>query len=1466
MASMRARDAAEVVDAAAGAAVLVDIFSGAASGERAVRLVLLTSGCFTGSVGDVPVPFSLDPLGLGFEHDNPVAALLGDCIIMAVACTVSFVALKAFRRCSQGSSFDLQGALRLPSVLFLVGRFLYASSMLAACRLLFDSRYFPFVIILLLGAAAPVLLFRKLRQCVPKFARYVADRRELSLVQRVLIGPGEWVNVERGPRWVDCYGGVVKSHTEAAVWWTCVELCTGLALACTSAMQTATFVECGHVKLTCAILCLLRLLCSLFVQPMVRLGSFAADVALSLLEMGATFLLAIGMYLKDDAAGGENWAEIAAAAIIPPATAVWAAGMLLDLCGAVFVVVTGRRGRVQDAYWRTLDRRKEVKPPAVEDSWDPVSVSDVASVVSSDFTHLYRDSAAGMPPAPGNLPSPFTPVFSTGSQYLEPGSHPLQRSGGSSFNNSSVTSAPLSLRGTINPHGGLRRVGHGSSPVLLPRQRSSDLNRARASSQRAGRYTPLDSHGNLSLLPHSSHAGGDAPRQAPLLHTEFDHAHATFSSGLRRVFLPMASITAAASLFRLRVVAQTGADAVYAFVTDKDGDVNVTIVPFAPVAGTTYYRGKPPAGYGALLWNHAPSEGWVGTGRMPFLLIASIAAAASPFRFRVVAQTGADAVYAFVTDKDGDVNATAAPFAPVAGTASIFSVDIPYQADDVRSVSFNSSSAWTILSLEVEGSAGFVQWHAIFEDDVVSSAIVSGPGLPLFFNPARPPVILVAKTADSPNSDTDCPTAVTLTDVYGESCGYILNAERRWKHAYDELIGYTWCPGWLGGADQVEKVHFEIQRQANGSADFWHVAHLRLYHVRAATWSYVYRDGSLRNFGAILQAGETGAGGRWPIAQWAAYYTLQVTVGPDVGDATTNWLGVYNRFPTEVYKSPAIQPVTPGATYETPMKGAGFMEAGLELQGASDALVVTSVLYAASQLDYFEGRMSRLYTFDVMNRTKPPFPELAGTVLDPDQLTGHYVAPFRPAAAAFEVALQFEISAETFAEAVGTSFCLTAVFDDLSTAQLGTLFSPSEKGETRTPNWIASDTAAAHVVASHGSPSYSVTPDTATANLVASYNSTFHASPSHGIAPDASTTHLVASYIVASHGSPSYSATPDTATANLVAGYNIACNVSPSYSVTPDTATANLVASYNSTFHASPSHGIAPDASTTHLVASYIVASHGSPSYSVTPDTATANLVAGYNIACNVSPSYSVTPDTVTAHPVSFNISPCYSITPNPVTTNLVAGYNIACNVSPSYSVTPDTATAHLVPPDIVSFNISPCYNVTPNPATTNLAARYNVASNVSSSYSTTPYTTTHNIAFNISPSYSITPAHIVPPDNISFISTPSYSISPNTATIYLVATYNIAVNISPSHLVPPDIVSFDTSPCYSITPNTATTNLAARYNVASNVSPSYSSTPYTTTHNIAFNISPSYCIPPNTATTNATAFNFSPSYIIATA
>ncbi|KAJ9470210.1 hypothetical protein DIPPA_03889 [Diplonema papillatum] len=556
----------------------------------------------------------------------------------------------------------------------------------------------------------------------------------------------------------------------------------------------------------------------------------------------------------------------------------------------------------------------------------------------------------------------------------------------------------------------------------------------------------------------------------------------------------VASAAAAAFAFRFRVDTQTGADAAWAFVTDKDGNETAAAAPFAPGSNTTStfsvdlpyqaadvrsisfnsssnwdIRGLEVEGtagfepWQALFAGDVGASGVVSAvsapGEMAVVLVASAAAAAFAFRFRVDTQTGADAAWAFVTDKDGNETAAAAPFTPGSNTTSSFSVDLPYQAADVRSISFNSSSNWDIRGLEVEGTAGFEPWQALFAGDVGASGVVSpGGGLPLFFNPARPPVVLSVLTGDVYHGNSNARSAVKLTDVYGDRCQFTLNEEVVELTAGDRTLGFTWCADWLGG-DQVESVVFEAGVGVSPRGDFWFVEDLRIYRFRSAAWCHLYRDGDSRVHNASLKFGSSGGFDRWPTAGWAAYHTIVITIGPGPADAAPQAaLQVYARFQGEIDGfevvsdsgvTRALRPATPGATYEAAAKGVGFEEAGVEVAGGPDAVTVASVFHAASQLDYFEGRLTQLLSFDAGGGGgggAPPFPEVPRAVLDPARVAGPSAAAFRAAEVSRnEVSVRFEVAEP----APGTAFCAAAVFDDGASFTLGALFSPAGAGVFR---------------------------------------------------------------------------------------------------------------------------------------------------------------------------------------------------------------------------------------------------------------------------------------------------------------------------------------------------------------------------------------------------------------------------------
>ncbi|KAJ9470217.1 hypothetical protein DIPPA_03895 [Diplonema papillatum] len=163
---------------------------------------------------------------------------------------------------------------------------------------------------------------------------------------------------------------------------------------------------------------------------------------------------------------------------------------------------------------------------------------------------------------------------------------------------------------------------------------------------------------------------------------------------------------------------------------------------------------------------------------MPILLIASCTAVAFAFRLRIDTQVGTGTAYATFTDKNGDVDNLTPGVTPVAFTTSVFSFDVSFPGDDVRSVSFNSSTPWAILTLHAETSAGeFVQWMAITSTNVLASATASSGELALFFNPARPPVIISTLTGSNRDAATLAPTIVTIHDVFGDSCVFTINSE-----------------------------------------------------------------------------------------------------------------------------------------------------------------------------------------------------------------------------------------------------------------------------------------------------------------------------------------------------------------------------------------------------------------------------------------------------------------------------------------------------------------------------------------------------------------------------------------------------------------------------------------------------------------------------------------------------------------
>eukprot|EP00659_Diplonema_papillatum_P015015 gene15015-22921_t len=318
---------------------------------------------------------------------------------MVAACVLSFVLLKAAQQCKPAASqSDLQGVLRLPAVVMLAGRVLYASSVLAAARLFIHTPHFGFLVLAMLICMAcvmtPVVLFWKLKTGVPEKTLFVEDGKFTSKrVTSLVLGPGEWVNKSSETHWVARYGAMFKEYERGTVWWTSFEMVFDFMLAVVSAMETDGAVACGHVKFACGILCLMRLVCLLLVRPYSRGMSFAADAVASAMECAATLLVAVSMYAGR---GRDFWLADAAATLLATAAVVWGIGVVLDLGAEAYVVCSGRRRRLQNLSLKLPEEGDHalecfLSEPAVLES--TVSESEQVSSASGTFRTMSNRSA-----------------------------------------------------------------------------------------------------------------------------------------------------------------------------------------------------------------------------------------------------------------------------------------------------------------------------------------------------------------------------------------------------------------------------------------------------------------------------------------------------------------------------------------------------------------------------------------------------------------------------------------------------------------------------------------------------------------------------------------------------------------------------------------------------------------------------------------------------------------------------------------------------------------------------------------------------------------------------------------------------------------------------------------------------------------------------------------------------------------
>ncbi|KAJ9435027.1 hypothetical protein DIPPA_06378, partial [Diplonema papillatum] len=237
-------------------------------GGLASRLLLVTAGCHVKGE-DQDLPRAFHPTGVSVDGSQALGMVLGNFALMAVFSTICYLVLKfaqvagerAFPKLFEG--LDTQGLMRLPSAPLMVFTFLYQGTTFGAVMLLMEPPHpigfcagvFSFV----LCAAVPMGVFYRMHRSVPAKAVYLLDDVYKGKIWAFVIGPGEWVSVQRKNHWVNRYASVMRTYRQETVWFSLVEFCSMFALAAVSATRVESVTACGHVKLFSAMIFFVQL-------------------------------------------------------------------------------------------------------------------------------------------------------------------------------------------------------------------------------------------------------------------------------------------------------------------------------------------------------------------------------------------------------------------------------------------------------------------------------------------------------------------------------------------------------------------------------------------------------------------------------------------------------------------------------------------------------------------------------------------------------------------------------------------------------------------------------------------------------------------------------------------------------------------------------------------------------------------------------------------------------------------------------------------------------------------------------------------------------------------------------------------------------------------------------------------------------------------------------------------------------
>eukprot|EP01060_Flectonema_neradi_P008398 TRINITY_DN16000_c0_g1_i1.p1 TRINITY_DN16000_c0_g1~~TRINITY_DN16000_c0_g1_i1.p1 ORF type:complete len:674 (+),score=92.94 TRINITY_DN16000_c0_g1_i1:115-2136(+) len=356
-------DNKETIDSAATASAIASSFGIGASAASATRLVLISGECVY-SNDDRQYPFLYHPTKIVIAGSRSLGLIVGNVIIMLSFWALSFLLFKTAKFIGERffptkvADIDTQGLVRFPSSPLFVFFFFYQGTSLGGLVLIVGAEtWFEFlagVPSTMVCLLVPLLLVRQLRRDVTQKAVYAMDcERKKNSVQYVLLGPGEWVSRFRKPHWIQRYKSAVKAYRVEYSCFVGIEMVSMFCIACTMSFPVNSLTQCGHVKMTQAVIMSVMLALEGMISPHCRIRDFVINFVTLGLQAGSLLFQAIGNYQGDT----DHFTFSIAAKLLHCCLISTVVRSTLDILCEVYVIFSGSRTRLQEAQWRASESR-----------------------------------------------------------------------------------------------------------------------------------------------------------------------------------------------------------------------------------------------------------------------------------------------------------------------------------------------------------------------------------------------------------------------------------------------------------------------------------------------------------------------------------------------------------------------------------------------------------------------------------------------------------------------------------------------------------------------------------------------------------------------------------------------------------------------------------------------------------------------------------------------------------------------------------------------------------------------------------------------------------------------------------------------------------------------------------------------------------------------------------------------------